>query len=32
MLRVIEEIKPTWVVGEYVAGIVSLALDQVLSD
>lgn len=32
MLRVIEEIKPTWVVGENVAGIVSLALDQVLSD
>lgn len=32
MLRVIEEIKPTWVVGENVAGIVSMALDTVLSD
>lgn len=32
MLRVIQEIRPTWVVGENVAGIVTLALDQVLSD
>lgn len=32
MLRVIEEIRPTWVVGENVAGIVSMALDTVLSD
>lgn len=32
MLRVIQELRPTWVVGENVAGIVSLALDQVLSD
>lgn len=32
MLRVIQEIRPTWVVGENVAGIVSMALDQVLSD
>lgn len=32
MLRVISEIRPTWVVGENVAGIVSMALDQVLSD
>ena len=32
MLRVIEELKPSWVVGENVAGIVSLALDKVLSD
>lgn len=32
MLRVIEELRPTWVVGENVAGIVSMALDQVLSD
>ena len=32
MLRVIQELRPTWVVGENVAGIVSMALDQVLSD
>lgn len=32
MLRVIKEIRPAWVVGENVAGIVSMALDQVLSD
>lgn len=32
MLRVISELRPTWVVGENVAGIVSMALDQVLSD
>jgi len=32
MLRVIEEIQPTWVVGENVAGIIRMALDQVLSD
>jgi DNA (cytosine-5)-methyltransferase 1 len=32
MLRVIGEIKPTWVVGENVAGIINLALDDVLSD
>ena len=32
MLRVIEEIRPSWVVGENVAGIVSMALDTVLSD
>ena len=32
MLRVIQEIRPSWVVGENVAGIVTLALDQVLSD
>lgn len=32
MLRVIREIRPTWVVGENVPGIVNLALDQVLSD
>lgn len=32
MLRVIQEIRPTWVVGENVFGIVSMALDQVLSD
>lgn len=32
MLRVIREIQPTWVVGENVPGIVSLALDQVCTD
>ena len=32
MLRVIEELRPAWVVGENVAGIVSMALDTVLSD
>lgn len=32
MLRVIQELRPTWVVGENVAGIISMALDQVLSD
>ena len=32
MLRVVAAIRPTFVVGENVAGIISLALDQVLSD
>ena len=32
MLRVIREIAPAWVLGENVPGIVSLALDTVLSD
>lgn len=32
MLRVIQELQPTWVVGENVAGIVNMALDIVLSD
>lgn len=32
MLRVIREIKPTWIVGENVPGIISLALDQVYID
>ena len=32
MLRVISGLRPAWVVGENVAGIVSMALDQVLSD
>jgi len=32
MLRVIKELRPAWVVGENVAGIVSMALDTVLSD
>ena len=32
MLRVIQELQPTWVIGENVPGIVNLALDQVLAD
>lgn len=32
MLRVIREIQPTWIVGENVPGIISLALDQVYVD
>ena len=32
MLRVISELRPAWVVGENVAGIINLALDTVLSD
>lgn len=32
MVRVIAELRPTWVVGENVAGIVNMALDDVLSD
>lgn len=32
MLRVIRELKPTWVLGENVPGIINLALDTVLSD
>ena len=32
MLRVIQETRPRWIIGENVAGIVRLALDQVLSD
>jgi DNA (cytosine-5)-methyltransferase 1 len=32
MLRVIREIRPTWVIGENVAGIINMALDQVCSD
>ena len=32
MLRVITEIKPTWIIGENVAGIINMALDTVLSD
>ena len=32
MLRVIREIRPSWVLGENVPGIVNLALDEVLSD
>ena len=32
MLRVIQELRPTWVLGENVPGIVNLALDTVLAD
>jgi DNA (cytosine-5)-methyltransferase 1 len=32
MLRVIQEVKPTWIVGENVAGFIAMALDSVLSD
>lgn len=32
MLRVISEVRPTWVVGENVTGIIKLALDEVLLD
>ena len=32
MLRVISELRPAWVIGENVAGIVSMALDQVYAD
>ena len=32
MCRAISEIKPTWVIGENVPGIINLALDTVLSD
>lgn len=31
MLRVIQELRPTWVVGENVPGIINMALEQVLS-
>ena len=32
MLRIVEELKPTWVIGENVAGIIDMALDTVLAD
>lgn len=32
MLRVIRELRPTWVIGENVPGIINLALDTVLSE
>jgi DNA (cytosine-5)-methyltransferase 1 len=32
MLRVIQEARPAWIVGENVVGIIGLALDQVLFD
>ena len=32
MLRVIRELRPTWVVGENVVGLIKLGLDEVLAD
>lgn len=32
MFRVVRELRPTWVIGENVTGIIRLALDDVLSD
>lgn len=32
MLRIISEVRPTWIIGENVAGIINMGLDQVLSD
>lgn len=32
MLRVIKDLRPSWVLGENVAGLVRMALDEVLSD
>ena len=32
MLRVIRELRPTWVVGENVVGLIKLGLDEVLTD
>lgn len=32
MVRIVAELRPSWVVGENVAGIVSMALDEMLSD
>jgi len=32
MLRIIREARPAWIVGENVAGIINMALDDVLSD
>lgn len=32
MVRVIKELRPAWVVGENVAGIVNMALDEILSE
>lgn len=32
MVRVIAELRPAWVIGENVAGIINMALDKVLSD
>lgn len=32
MFRIVQECRPTWVIGENVVGIIGLALDQVLAD
>lgn len=32
MLRVIKELRPTWIIGENVAGFINMALDDALSD
>ena len=32
MLRIIREVQPTWIIGENVAGIINMELDNVLSD
>ena len=32
MLRIIKELKPSWIVGENVAGFIKLALDETISD
>jgi len=32
MLRVIQEVRPAWIIGENVAGIINMELDTVLSD
>ncbi|MDD3525091.1 MAG: DNA cytosine methyltransferase [Candidatus Cloacimonetes bacterium] len=32
MLRVVQELRPTWVIGENVTGIISMALDDVCAD
>lgn len=32
MLRVVQELRPSWIVGENVAGIINMALDDVCSD
>ena len=32
MLRVIQEARPTWIIGENVAGIITMELDNILSD
>lgn len=32
MFRVVQELRPTWIVGENVAGFIGMALEQILSD